>query len=205
MSSFFEAVDGVDIEDIGVAFKVDRPAPVVGQEIIRSIGVDNVSLHCGDTERFLRERPGAYDFILTVFVLEHVKEIDAICRDLACAMRPGGRAVHIVPNTHDTIIQLLQQNLQPTEQNEREAVKMGRGLRKLGGLYAPITHSEFIDDYREQFAINELERYTFSMLAAGLQIKENRSNSRALLWGACRISCLEVDTWARESARSQQR
>lgn len=170
-SEFFERVEGVDIEEIGVAYNVDRPAPLYGMDILKNLKIDNVSLSACDTLEFLSRNPEAYDMILSVFVLEHVDDISSACERLARAMKPGGRAVHIVPNTHDTIIQLLVQNLQPTEQNERDAIATGRGLRKLGGLYAPITHSEFIDDYRKQFEINAVERFIFPMMQSGLRIR----------------------------------
>jgi SAM-dependent methyltransferase len=181
---FFKQVDGVDIEEIGVAFNVKRPSPVVGAELVASLGIGNVTLVACDTFTFLDDHPGAYDFIFSVFVLEHIEDIEGICGRLARAMAPGGRAVHIVPNTHDTIIQLLQQNLRPDAENERNIAPAGRGLKKMGNLFAPITHSEFIEDYNAQFEVNALERFLFPMIASGLKVQKIspiREHSYAIL------------------------
>jgi|GEM_PF-3573198 len=82
---------------------------------------------------------------------------------------------HIVPNTHDTIIQLLQRNLEPIRQNIRKAMAAKKLLgrvdgRLMGSLFTPITHSEFFDDYRQQFEVNSSEHYLFPMLGAGLKV-----------------------------------
>lgn len=171
----FSYVDGTDIDEIGVAFHVDRPAPIAGAEILRRLNFDSVQLHCGDTFKFLSARPEHYDFIFSSFVLEHVSDIEQLIFNAASALRPGGRMFHIVPNTHDTIIQLLQRNLEPIRQNIRKAIAAKRvpgrvDGRLMGSLFAPITHSEFIDDYRQQFEVNSSEHYLFPMLGAGLKI-----------------------------------
>ncbi len=175
LADHFEQVDGTDISDIGVAFKIDRPSPVVGAEMVRQLGMTRVNLHCGDTLSFLRARPDAYDFVMSHFVLEHVAELDPLFDALVASMRSGGRTFHIVPNTHDTIIQLLVKNLQPFWPNFKHAwrLRTARGRaegRRQGGLFTPITHSEFLDDYTKQFEVNASERYLFPMLRAGLRI-----------------------------------
>ncbi|MGI9498804.1 MAG: class I SAM-dependent methyltransferase [Geminicoccaceae bacterium] len=183
-SKTFRLVEGTDIDDLGVAFKVDVPAPVKGQAMMKELGFDSIRLHCGDTNKFLEEKEEAFDMILSVFVLEHVDNVESLLQLIARSLRPGGRVVHIVPNTHDTINQLLIQNLQPTKENERHRIKTGRGLKRMGHLYAPITHSEFIDDYREQFEINSLERYLFPIVSSGMKIckiSPMREHSYAIL------------------------
>lgn len=47
----------------------------------------------------------------------------------------------------DTTNQLLQTTLGPIIENEKNIAKSGRGTKKMGTMFAPITHSEFIEDY----------------------------------------------------------
>lgn len=131
----------------------------------------------GDTLPFLRERPARYDLIFSHFVLEHVENLDALVTETYKALKPGGRALHVVPNTHDTIIQLLLANLDPLWENIKRAWR-NRGrkdrcdVRRMGNLFAPITHSEFIADYRKQFEVNSSEHYLFPFIAAGFKVRD---------------------------------
>ncbi len=175
LADHFTAVDGTDIDEIGVAFRVQRPAPLAGQEILEKLGISKVWLNCGDTLDFLRTRPDAYDFIFSCFVLEHVPKLQPLVDQMALALRPGGRTIHIVPNTHDTIIQLLLKNLDSFWKNVGRALSVkkiqGRTDGRLtGSLFTPITHSEFIDDYRDQFEVNSLEHYILPLLNSGLRV-----------------------------------
>jgi len=189
LGDHFKYVDGTDIEDIGVAFHVEYPAPIAGSEILKRLEMPSVQLYCGDTSEFLDKRTEYYDFIFSCFVLEHVPDLSSLLNKATAALRPGGRMFHIVPNTHDTIIQLLQRNLEPIQKNIRKAVSVrkvvGRVDGKLmGSMFTPITHSEFIDCYIEQFAVNSSEHYLFPMLEAGLRvldIKPMREHSYGIL------------------------
>jgi SAM-dependent methyltransferase len=175
LSQHFGHVDGTDIDDIGVAFKVDRAAPLVGQELLAKAGVSGVSLHCGDTLSFLRERRDAYDFIFSHFVMEHIPDLEPVCDAIFSCLKSGGRTFHIVPNTHDTINQLLQFNLQPLWPNIARAWKqrstVGRTEGRMQGwLFTPITHSEFLTDYSQQFEVNSSDHYLFPLIASGLRV-----------------------------------
>ena len=177
LSAFFDRVEGTDLDHVDAAFAAGKPAAVMGQEIMTRIGAANVALHCGDTVEFLNARPAAYDLVFSHFVLEHVEDIAAVTDAMAGALKPGGRMFHIVPNTHDTIIQLLQRNLDPLSNNLRTAWKLraqeGRVEGRLqGNLFTPITHSEFLSDYRQQFEVNASERYLFPLLQAGLVVRD---------------------------------
>jgi 2-polyprenyl-3-methyl-5-hydroxy-6-metoxy-1,4-benzoquinol methylase len=189
LSPRFARVDGTDIEELGVAFRVERPSPIVGNELMQKAAIGNVSLHCGDTFDYLRDRPATYDLVTSVFVMEHVEEIQRLCDGIAHSLKPGGQTLNVVPNTHDTIIQLLVKNLNPFRQNFRDAWRLRTESRRaegrrFGSLFAPITHSEFISDYRQQFDVNSLERYVFPMIRAGLvirDVKPCREHSYAIL------------------------
>ena len=175
MSDHFETVDGTDIEELGVAFKIDRPASVVGAELMQRLGRANVRLSCGDTLEFLRAHPENYDLIFSHFVMEHVPQLDPLCEAIYAALRPNGRTFHIVPNTHDTVNQLLLENLKPLWSNIKRAWRVrnttGRTEGRLqGSLFTPITHSEFLNDYRDQFEVNSSDHYLFALLRAGFRI-----------------------------------
>lgn len=144
---------------------------------MQQAGIANVTLNCGDTFDFLEQRDATYDMVLSVFVMEHVEEIDRLCHGISKTLKPGGKTLNIVPNTHDTIIQLLQKNLSPLIENLKTAWKLRKSTARadggrFGGMIAPITHSEFLSDYREQFAVNSLERYIFPMVRSGLVIRD---------------------------------
>ena len=189
MAQHFSEVDGTDIDEIGVTFRIDKGAPLVGMELLQRIGQDRIHLGCGDTVAFLRERPQKYDLIMSHFVLEHVSALDELCDALSASLRPGGRTFHIVPNTHDTVNQLLLQNLQPLWPSIKKAWQgrhaPGRSEgRLMGHLFTPITHSEFIDDYRKQFEINSSEHFLFPLIRSGLRIldiKPMREHSYGIL------------------------
>lgn len=189
LSRNFKKVDGTDIPDIGVAFRVDRPSAIVGQEIIETLGINNVRLHCGDSIEFLERNKNTYDFIFSHFVLEHVPHLPPLMEAIYNSLVPGGRVVHIVPNTHDTIIQLLIKNLDPFLYKLRNAWRLRKERRRAdgrlqGNLFVPLTHSEFIDDYREQFEVNAAEHYLFPMIQSGLiirDIKPMREHATAIL------------------------
>lgn len=177
LAEHFDAVDGTDLDHVDAAFAAGKPAAVVGQEIMSRLGKKNVSLHCGDTLAFLAARPESYDLIFSCFVLEHVEDIEALTHAMAAALKPGGRMFHIVPNTHDTIIQLLTRNLDPLLPNAKTAWALrkteGRAEGRLqGNLFTPITHSEFLSDYRQQFEVNSTEHYVFPLLNAGMTVRD---------------------------------
>lgn len=172
----FNSVEGTDIDFVDEAFNSERPSAVIGHEIFKRLQSD-VTLNCGDTVEFLKTRPAAYDFLFSHFVMEHVPDLPPLCEAAFDATKDGGYNLHVVPNTHDTIIQLLVKNL--GEQGdldaraEEVAAIAGRvDGRKQGHLYTPITHSEFIDDYREQFEVNAIEHYLMPLMDAGFRIRD---------------------------------
>lgn len=177
LSQYFTQVDGIDIPDIGVAFNADKSPPVIGDDLISATGIQNVKIYCGNVVEFLKARPESYDFIFSHFVLEHVPELPPLMDALYSALKPGGKTLHIVPNTHDTINQLLIHNLSPLKQNVKSAWRARRETGRVSGrlqgsLFTPITHSEFIGDYIDQFEINSSEHYLFPMLRAGLKVRD---------------------------------
>jgi SAM-dependent methyltransferase len=175
LADYFACVDGTDIEELGVAFRIDRPAPIVGTELLTRLAFNRVQLHCGDTLAFLAERPDSYDFIFSHFVMEHVPELNPLCTAMYDALRPGARTFHIVPNTHDTVNQLLMRNLQPIWPNIKQAWQNRKNKQRCegrlqGALFTPLTHSEFLSDYRDQFEVNSSDRYLFPLIGAGFRI-----------------------------------
>lgn len=149
---------------------------------MREAGITNANLHSGNTLPYLQDSAEFFDFIFSNFVMKHVEHLGSFCQAMYLALKPGGKSLHIVPNTHDTMCQLLIQNLQPAEKNaslvmagdlyEKETGQKRR-LREMGrGWIAPVTHSEFIHDYRDQFEVNSLERYLWPLMDAGFRIRD---------------------------------
>lgn len=176
LRQYFSKVEGTDIDVVDVAFKADVPSAVVGQQIFEHLGSD-VRLSCGDTVAFLTDRPEAFDLVFSHFVMEHVEHLSPLCEAAFAATKPGGFNLHIVPNTHDTICQLLIKNLGDADELVARAAQVTDtderlDGRKQGHLYTPITHSEFIADYREQFAVNSIEHYLEPLMNAGFKIRD---------------------------------
>ncbi len=176
----FDTVDGCDLDQLDDAFKTSEPAVRVGAQIIDEIGMTNARLFAGDVAGFLSERKEHYDVLFSHFVLEHVEHLEELCALMFGALKSGGFSFHIVPNTHDTVNQLLVQNLVPIEENEnvlkylRETNAPGeRMLKKTEhGWYVPITHSEFISDYRAQFEVNSSEHFLFPLMESGFKVRD---------------------------------
>lgn len=178
---FYDQADGIDIPEISIGFSQQKPAPLLGADVVKKLGINGVTIQCANTKEFLEQNKQAYDFILSHFVLEHIDNIAPICEAIYSALKPGASSLHVVPNTHDTILQLLTKNLNPVWQNIKNVWKARKSAKKsgnlrhdnfLGNLFVPETHSEFIHDYRQQFEINYLERYLFPMMDAGFKIKD---------------------------------
>jgi SAM-dependent methyltransferase len=175
IADYFDRVDGTDIDELGVAFRIDRAAPYVGADLLNRLAIDRVHLHCGDTITFLADRRDSYDFIFSHFVMEHVPELNPLCTAMFDALRPGARTFHIVPNTHDTVNQLLLRNMQPLWPNIKQAWRNRKNKQRCEGrlqgtLFTPLTHSEFLSDYRDQFDVNSSDRYLFPLIGAGFRI-----------------------------------
>ncbi len=176
LRQYFSKVEGTDIDFVDEAFNADVPASVVGQRIFEHLESD-VRLSCGDTVEFLRDRPETFDFVFSHFVMEHVEHLSPLCEAAFMATKPGGFNLHVVPNTHDTIIQLLVKNLGDAgtlaDRADEVAEVDGRvDGRQQGRLYTPITHSEFISDYRDQFEVNAIEHYLEPLMEAGFKIRD---------------------------------
>ena len=177
MSETFSQVDGTDIDLAGAAFNSTLAPPKIGSEIVQRLKLPRISIHCGDSIDFLKQRAKTYDLIFSHFVLEHVPELQPMLDQCFTALTPGGKCLHIVPNTHDTIIQLLKKNMEPFFSNLFNAFRLRNeknrvNTRLQGNVFTPITHSEFISDYSQQFSINSLEHYLFPIVRAGFKVRE---------------------------------
>lgn len=86
----YSRAEGIDIDDGQVAFGRARGWPVS---------------HVADTLAHLRSRPGHYEFILLMDILEHVPIPDQIefLRAVRGALAPGGKLLCTVPNAGATI------------------------------------------------------------------------------------------------------
>ena len=171
-------VEGIDMSEPYHGFPGNVPAAVYGQQILGKIGAGRVRLSIAeDFAVYLNERKGAYDLVITDYVLEHVPDPAPLYRAIFDALVPGGVAVHTIPNTHDAMDTLLRLNLGASLKEYAKAVAgffLGRKRRQkltLNGLLVPITHSEYISDYREQFDVYKLESYVYPMIEAGFVIE----------------------------------
>lgn len=181
MKAHAKRVEGIDIHEPYHGFKGREPAVVTGQKILGEIGSSGVHLTCANYVEYLKVRPDCYDLIYSDYLLEHVPDLPPLMCAVFNSLRQGGLAVHTVPNTHDALIQLATENLQPTW---RALARVGKAYvrRLMGGskrhprvtatgTFVPITHSEFINDYRKQFEVYRLENFVFPMMEAGFVIE----------------------------------
>jgi SAM-dependent methyltransferase len=87
----------------------DRAARIFGQELSRKeitycrethgLDVSDAPL----SERFASE---SFDYILLIFVLEHIAQPVEFLRELRRLLRPGGQLLIVVPNVMDPLVQL---------------------------------------------------------------------------------------------------
>lgn len=178
LSEVADRVEGIDMSEPYHGFPGSLAAAAYGQQILAKIGADRVNLSIAeDFTEFLRGREGAYDLIVTDYVLEHVPEPLPLYRAILAALTAGGVAVHTLPNTHDAIDTFMRLNLGASLREFAKAVAgflLGRSRRQkltLHGLLVPITHSEYISDYRRQFDVYKLESYVYPMIEAGFVIE----------------------------------
>jgi SAM-dependent methyltransferase len=178
-SSRVRKVVGIDLDEPGDAFKVSESPARVGARLLTQVGIANVSLVAGE----LSEQGWAstFDRVASHFVVEHVPDIVTFSRCLFEVTRPGGLHLHVIPNTHEAMTQLLVTNLDPTARNlarwgwsllKRRFRPNARGFRHQGTLFAPPTHSEFLYDFRRQFDVYNLERTIFPLMDAGFLIRD---------------------------------
>jgi arsenite methyltransferase len=89
----FYAAELLDqVGDQGSVVAVDASEPMLAVAAHRCEGRPNVSFHQADATA-LPVEDGAFDRAMSVQVLEYVTEVDAAMREIARALRPGGRAV----------------------------------------------------------------------------------------------------------------
>lgn len=172
-------VDGIDLDTPYHGFPGELPAAESGRRILTGIGCVRVQLTAGaDFIGFLRERPSAYDLLVTDYVMEHIREPLPLYEAMYAALEPGGVAVHVLPNTHDALEQFVRLNLNPPfKELLRVAVALLRRRRRrqrirFNGMFVPVTHSEFIDDYRDQFNVYRLENHVYPMIRCGFDIEK---------------------------------
>lgn len=180
MSHFAARTDGVDVSEPYHGFETDLPAAERGRQLLRMIGCESVFLEVGDYLSILAGRPNSYDLIYSDYLLEHVPDLPPLCRAMFTSLKPQGTMIHLVPNTHDALIQLSQQNLLPKRSVIRPllrayAARFRHGSKRhpkltLNGWFVPETHSEFLTDFSDQFEVYRLENYVFPLIEAGFQV-----------------------------------
>jgi len=181
MTRFAQVVDGLDIGDPYHGFVADESAVVIGNRIFREIGCSQVNLVSSDFSDYLLKHPAAYDLIYSDYVLEHVPDLVALLSAVYVALEKDGIFMSVVPNTHDALIQLALENMQPSLRGIARVIK-GYVKQLLGGskrhprftpmgIFVPVPHSEFISDFRKQFEVYRLENYVNPMIEAGLVVE----------------------------------
>lgn len=86
----------------------DLAGSVYGQELSRKEIAYCREVHgldVSDAPLEQRFRPGTFDRILLIFVLEHIAQPVQFLRDLARFLKPGGQFVIVVPNVMDPLVQ----------------------------------------------------------------------------------------------------
>lgn len=129
------------------------------------------------------------DLIYSQYVLEHVPDIADVAREMGRVVRPGGTAVHIVPNAIDALMELARANARvPLRSLVAGLLRRGTGGRtalSLNGTIVPPVHSEFLTHFSEQFGVYSMERFTFPMIEAGFDVVHvtvTRESNRAIVF-----------------------
>lgn len=181
MTCFADSVVGIDIGEPYHGFLANESAVAVGRRIISEIGCGDVSLFSANFIDHLSAHPSEYDLIYSDYLLEHVPDLPALYSAVSVALEEDGIFMNVVPNTHDALIQFALENMQPSLIGLARAIK-GYVKRIFGGakrhprltplgVLLPVTHSEFISDFREQFDVYRLESYINPMIEAGFIVE----------------------------------
>ena len=200
---FARHIDAVDLDVPYHGFQSDQRAVDIGRKAMERIGVENIDFFAADYVEFMTKNVESYDLVYSDYLLEHVPNVPALCQAMFSCLRNGGRILHVVPNTHDALIQLVKENLQSSFRGLLRVLKgyLNRILKgekrhpkiTASGLFVPITHSEFLEAFSDQLEVYRLEHYVFSMIEAGFMISAihpTREHSFAIF--AQKISsCLE--------------
>lgn len=180
MSRFATRTDGIDVSAPYHGFATDLPAVERGKQILRKVGCDDVFLETGDYIGILAGRRSLYDFVYSDYLFEHVPDLPPLYQAMFECLKPRGTMVHVVPNTHDALIQLSKLNLLP-KRSLLWPILRGYLARLRGGTnrhqkvtssgwVVPITHSEFLTDYFDQFEVYRLENYVFPLIETGFRV-----------------------------------
>ncbi|PIU41073.1 MAG: hypothetical protein COS99_06975 [Candidatus Omnitrophica bacterium CG07_land_8_20_14_0_80_42_15] len=180
MSQYVAHIDAVDIDTAYHGFKSSKKSSDIARAAFENIGIKNIDIFSTDYAKFLNEHVNTYELIYSDYLLEHIPNITELCRYMYLGLVPGGKMLHIVPNTHDALIQFSKENLQPFLVAMARVMKgyfnsafgslRRRPKRMFNGVFVPITHSEFIHDYAQQFEVYRIENYLFPMIEAGFEI-----------------------------------
>jgi SAM-dependent methyltransferase len=129
------------------------------------------------------------DFALSMYVLEHIPDLQATARELARVMCAGGVAIHVVPSTVDMFFAYTRAQLGARYKDVVKArVKrlIGRRTPHTGtGAVQPELHSEFARSFEHQLEIYSLESYMFPFIENGFSIEQvtmTREHNRVLVF-----------------------
>lgn len=180
-SDFAGHVDGVDLPEPYHPLDAVRPSVEIGREALAAAGVDGVTLHAADLIEFMAARPASYDVVYSDYVLEHVPDLEPLLGATFDVLRPGGWAVHQIPTSVNASFILLQGNLRRGPRPLLSAIRATVRARLRGerrhprltsrGWLVPMTHSEFIDSYADQFDLYRLERTIEPLLEVGFRVR----------------------------------
>lgn len=170
-------VVGIDIDRPYHGFPGNRPAAEHGQDVLVRLRCNNVHLEAvPDFIDYLKKHRSSFDLVVSDYVMEHIADVDALHSAIFQSLRPGGAVIHTLPNTHDALEQFVRLNAQSSWKQLAKSILGCFSPRKrtqkmaINGTLVPITHSEFLGDFGQQFDIYRLERNAYAMIDCGYEI-----------------------------------
>lgn len=115
---------------------------------------------------------GAFDLVVTQYVLEHVEDIGRTLLEIRSRLGPGGHALHVVPNMLDRTDWFVEyRSNRPVPRRLWDSVRdrgIGRTLRRPLAHVPP--HSPEFGTYSDERREYRLERWVARLLRAGFEI-----------------------------------
>jgi ubiquinone/menaquinone biosynthesis C-methylase UbiE len=129
---------------------------------------------------------GAFDFLFSAYVVEHIPDLEAAMREWARIVRPGGVMVHVVPAVEDSLYTLAQVNVRPPWRSLAAGLlrrRPNRPVLRSNGTIVPPAHSEFVTSFEQQVEVYQLERTLHPAVEAGFSVEtvtQSRSWNRVI-------------------------
>lgn len=153
----------------GKGTSVDMARRLVNDEL----GIEHVAFDHAWPDQ-IKAEDGAFDFVYSAYVLEHVPDVASAMNELWRVVRPGGVMLHVVPSVTDGLAEFAKANMTNSWRHLVGGLVRRRPSRHRlspSGSIVPPPHSEFALSFTEQLEIYQLERTLFPAVGTGFLVE----------------------------------